>query len=71
MKEKRKKTTKIVLMIVAAYVIGRSKAFYETAEKYKDNIDVDTMTLGLFSKRTSKFANMNWAKPSTKTTDAK
>ena len=70
MKEKIKKIIKVGMVLTAAYLIGRVKGFFDTVEKYKNDIKLDKVNIGLFSANTEKLASVGCDLTIGKATDA-
>lgn len=70
MKEKIKKVIKVGFVLGTVYLIGRVKGFFDTVEKYKNDINLDVVNIGLFSANTEKLANVGCDLTIRKATDA-
>lgn len=70
MKEKIKKVVKVGIILGAVYMAGRVKGFFDTVEKYKNDINLDKVDIGLFSASTEKFAKVGCDLTIRKATDA-
>ena len=71
MKEKIKKLIKVGFILGTVYTIGRAKGFFDTVEKYKDNIALDKVNIGLFGANSEDIASVGCDLAMIKAKDAK
>jgi hypothetical protein len=60
MKEKIKKVITAAVVLSVVYVIGRAKGFFDTVEKYKKDINLDGVKIGLFSAKSESIASVSY-----------